>query len=167
MYISKLDIQQVVSQSQNLRKRCNGANRKQSSNGEFSAKDEQQAENANGAVQPHGVYRRLGIRVDLLPVLGKQEAVVTRVRKRNSTCGNHAALAHDEASDNCDGEDGERKLLRHALHQVRGEWLAKRRAKHAGDVDDGVGDDELQKPAKDATRGRSHNNGARGSNVCV
>lgn len=101
--------------------------------------------------------------VDYLPDPGQGEAVVARVCVSDTARRNHAALAHAEAADDGQTEDGERRLFRHDLQEVGGPGLAEVGVDNAGNVDDGVGGDELEEPAEETAEARGHDNGAGGS----
>jgi len=57
--------------------------------------------------------------------------------------------------------------LRHHLQEVGRPGLAEVGGEDGGDVDHGVGGDELEDPAEDAAEGRGHYDGARGGDVGV
>ena len=103
----------------------------------------------------------------MLPVFRKRKAVIARVGERHARSGNHAALAHGEAGDDGEGEDGEDDFVRQDLDQVGGEGLAKVAVECLGDVDDGIGYDELEEPAEGAADGAGEEDGARAGDVGV
>lgn len=103
----------------------------------------------------------------LFPERGQREAVVARVGEGNARGGDHAALAHGEAGDDGEGEDGEGGVLGQALDQVAGEGLADGGGEGGGDVYDCVGYYELEEPADCATDGAGEDDGAGGGDVCV
>ena len=105
--------------------------------------------------------------MNLLPNPRHREAVVASVSKSHARSCNHAPLAHGEASDDSHGEDRERNRLRHALDEVGGEGLTKVAVEDARDVDDSVGDDELEGPAGGAADGGGEEDGAGGGDVGV
>ena len=92
-------------------KGSDGSDTEDSTDSDFACEDEQSEEDANDSVEPDCVDRRLCGFIDLLPDVGKGEAVISCVGVCNSGCGDHAALTHTESADNGDGKTGECDVL--------------------------------------------------------
>ena len=92
-----------------------GGNAEDGADGDGAAEDEESEADADHGVEPDCVDGRLGDGVDLLPDAGQREAVVASVGEGDSAGGDHAALAHTEATDDGEAEDGEGDFLRHDL----------------------------------------------------
>jgi len=122
---------------------CYGPYAKQRRNSNRPAEDQEQQADAHARVEPYGVDRCVGVLVDPLDPEGHGETSVARIGERDSGCGDHAALAHGEATDDGESEDSESGLLGHHLHEVGGPRLSEVRTHDRWDVDDGVCDDQL------------------------
>ncbi|CAL3973015.1 unnamed protein product [Diplocarpon coronariae] len=133
-----------------------GAHGEDGADSHLSAKDQQQEEDADKHIEPHGVDWRVRVEIDLLDPIREGETVVARVGECHSRGGYHAALAHEEAADNGDGQHSQRGVLRHHLDEVGCPWLAQVTVHHGRDVNHGVGDDELQRPSCDTPDAGGH-----------
>lgn len=92
-------------------KGTDGTDAEDGPDGGRAAEQEQGATDADGAVEPHRVHGRLGVRVDLLPPARAGEAAVSGVGEGDTRRGDHAPLAHGEAADDGQGEHGHGRLL--------------------------------------------------------
>lgn len=101
-----------------------GSNAEECADGQGAAEDKQQHEATKSCVHPDGVDRCLGVWIHLLPYGGEWEAVVACVGECHSRSGYHASLSHEEASDNCEGQDCQDGFLGENLDEVGSERLA-------------------------------------------
>ena len=148
-------------------KSSNSPNAEQSPNSQMASKNQQQTQNANRAIEPHGINRRFRPWIHRPPPPTHRKAIIPSIRKRHPTRCNHAALAHEKAGDDGQREHGQYGLLRHALYEVGGERLAQRRLERGADVDDSVCDYELEEPAKGTPDGGCEHDGARRGDVRI
>ena len=139
---------------------ADGTDTEDGADGDGPAEDEAETAFADDDVEPDGVDGGLGVFVDAAPVFTKGEAAVARVGEGDSGGGDHAALAHTEGAHDGQGEDGEGGVLRHDLQEIGGPGLAEVGVDDTVDVDDRVGDDELEEPAKEAAEAGGHDDGA-------
>ncbi|KAI2081184.1 hypothetical protein LOZ36_006280 [Ophidiomyces ophidiicola] len=147
--------------------RGDGADGEQGAHGQLAGEDQQRRQNADGAVDPHCVHGRRRALVDLLPDVRIREAAVARVRVRDSRRGDHAAVAHREAADDGQRENGHGEFPGHHLEEERRPGLRQVRLHHLPDVLDRVCYRHLQKPARNAAKRRREHDGSGRRNVGV
>jgi len=129
-------------------KGSNGANTEECACSEGPAKDEEEQDYADAAIDDDGVDGCAGAGIDGGNEFAEGKHAVSGVGEGHPGGGDHAALAHREASDDGKGEDGESDILRQNLQGVCGEGLPQVRGDAAVDVDNGVGRDEGEEPAE-------------------
>ena len=105
--------------------------------------------------------------VDALDPEGRREAVVSGICKGHARCRDHTALAHREGADDSECKDGKGDTLWQDLDEIACPGLPERAVNDRRDVLNGVGNDELKKPAHDATHGGCQDDGSRARGGCV
>ena len=98
--------------SRERHKRSNGTDTKQRPDRNRTSEDQKQKPASDGRVEPDRVDGGLGTRVDVFPVLGQGETVVTCIRESYAGGSDHAALAHCEARYDGQRQHGHDESLR-------------------------------------------------------
>jgi len=125
------------------------------------SENEKEQQDSDDGIKPYGVDWCIRDLVYSLDPKGAREAVITSVCKGHARCGDHAALAHGETTDDGESQDGEGDLLGHDLDQISGPRLAKVRVDDRGNIDDGICYDELESPSCQTAKAGCHHDSTR------
>ena len=140
--------------------RSDGTNGEDGTNCNGSTKYQEKQKTTNRSVEPDSIHRRVSVLVNTLDPERTWEAAITGISECDSRGCNHTSLSHGEATDDCEGEDGQGCVLWHNLNKVRRPWLSEIRADDRWNIDDRVGNDQLQCPSSKTSNTGCHDDGS-------